>query len=102
MGPNIDPLGPPSPLGPPKGPLGAKTGPFGGPGVPWRSVKGPKGVIWMRTTQMHYVGFQLARLGCPWGSEGPKRGPGPNPNRRREKFLMYRPEKRYIIINNGP
>ena len=61
----------------PKGPFGAKAGPFGGPGVPYRSVKGPKDVIWMRTTQIHCVEQFWPDWAITRAQKGAKRGPGP-------------------------
>ena len=55
VGTKSGPSGPSESLwGPQKG-LSGPNEPFWGPGVPKRSVKGPKCMIWMRTTQIHCV-----------------------------------------------
>ena len=60
--------------GPQKGPFGPKRAPFGAPGVPQRSLKRPKHMMWMQPTQLDQpvaVGTKSGPTGCP----GPQKGP---------------------------
>ena len=59
--------------------FGPKRALLGAPGVPQRSLKGPKHMVWMRPTQLDQpvaFGIKSGPRGCPRTSGAPNRGFG--------------------------
>ena len=78
--------------GPSKGPFWAKTGPFGALGVPQRSIKGPKHLIWMRPTQAQCVEVFWTPVGPSRPTPGLRGGPKGAP--KIFTFWPFQPSKR--------
>ena len=80
LGPKFGPPWLPKDLrGPQKGLSGPKRALMGAPGVPQRSLKGPKHMVWLRPTQLDQpvaFGINSGPRGCPRTSGAPNRGFG--------------------------